>query len=203
VVENVTTPLDVKPIIVRKPSFSEGLEEPTPTAPAKPVKPNTNVFYTDVLPTNPAYRAITYVSDFGIMNGTGSNQFSPNASLTRAMMATILWRMEGQPGAAYNGKFSDVPAGQWYSEAITWANAAGIVEGYGNGVFGLNDSLTHGQLCAMLYRWNAKTYGNISTAWNWAQASGLYSDLSGITETSVATRAEIAQVLMAFAIRVW
>ncbi|MBE6931574.1 MAG: S-layer homology domain-containing protein, partial [Ruminococcaceae bacterium] len=186
------------------PSFIDAIE--TPVAPVEPEVPSyagSMIRFNDVMPYNSAYDAINFVADRGIMNGTGAAQFSPDADLTRAMMATILWRMEGQPTAWYNGQFSDVKGGQWYSSAIAWANAAGIVEGYGNGVFGLNDSLTHGQLCAMLYRWNTRSYGDIGTAWNWAQANGLYADLAGINADEAATRAEIAEVLMAFVLRVW
>jgi len=186
------------------PSFIDAIE--TPVAPVEPEVPayiGNTLRFNDVMLYNSAYDAINFVADRGIMNGTGAAQFSPDADLTRAMMATILWRMEGQPTAWYNGQFSDVKGGQWYSSAIAWANAAGIVEGYGNGVFGLNDSLTHGQLCAMLYRWNTRSYGDIDTAWNWAQANGLYADLAGINADEAATRAEIAEVLMAFVLRVW
>ncbi|MBE6930538.1 MAG: hypothetical protein E7463_09685 [Ruminococcaceae bacterium] len=204
VIENVTEALNIEVIFVRAHSFIEGID--TPVAPVEPEVPSyigNTLRFTDVMPYNAAYDAINFVADRGIMNGTGAGQFSPDADLTRAMMATILWRMEGQPTAWYNGQFSDVKGGQWYSSAIAWANAAGIVEGYGNGVFGLNDSLTHGQLCAMLYRWNTRSYGDIDTAWNWAQANGLYADLAGVNADEAATRAEIAEVLMVFVLRVW
>jgi len=200
---NITADHTIEVIFVKAKSFIDAAEGTIPAEPDMPADIGSTSRFYDVLPYGSASKAINFVVDRGIMNGTGAGKFSPDAALTRAMMATILWRMEGEPTVWYNGQFSDVIAGQWYSTPIAWANQAGIVEGYGNGVFGTNDSLTHGQLCAMLYRWNAKTYGDIATAWNWAQANGLYADLAGVSADQAATRAEIAQVLMAFVTRVW
>ncbi|MBE6928957.1 MAG: carbohydrate-binding domain-containing protein [Ruminococcaceae bacterium] len=203
VIENVTEALDIEVIFVKAQSFIDAAQGQEPSEPAVPAYAGSALRFYDVMPYNSAYDAINFVADRGIMNGTGVGEFSPEAALTRSMMATILWRMEGEPTVWYGGQFSDVKGGQWYSTPIAWANAAGIVEGYGNGVFGLNDSLTHGQLCAMLYRWNTRSYGDIATAWAWAQANGLYDDLAGVSADEAATRAGIAQVLMAFVTRVW
>ena len=203
VIENVTEALDIRVIFVKAQSFIDAVAGQEPSEPEVPAYAGSALRFYDVMPYNAAYDAINFVADRGIMNGTGVGEFSPEAALTRSMMATILWRMEGEPTVWYGGQFDDVIAGQWYSTPIAWANAAGIVEGYGNGVFGLNDSLTHGQLCAMLYRWNTRSYGDIDTAWAWAQANGLYDDLAGVSADEAATRAGIAQVLMAFVTRVW
>ncbi|MBE6931631.1 MAG: S-layer homology domain-containing protein, partial [Ruminococcaceae bacterium] len=203
VIENVTEALDIEVIFVRAQSFIDAVAGQEPSEPEVPAYAGSALRFYDVMPYNSAYDAINFVADRGIMNGTGVGEFSPEAALTRSMMATILWRMEGEPTVWYGGQFDDVKGGQWYSTPIAWANAAGIVEGYGNGVFGLNDSLTHGQLCAMLYRWNTRSYGDIDTAWAWAQANGLYDDLAGVSADEAATRAGIAQVLMAFVTRVW
>ncbi|MBE6930450.1 MAG: S-layer homology domain-containing protein [Ruminococcaceae bacterium] len=161
-----------------------------------------SLLFGDVYPWHPAYSAISFVAERGIMNGVGGGLFDPDNGVTRAMMATILWRMEGQPAAYGDTGFSDVPAGQWYSQAITWANRAGIIEGYGKGIYGLNDQVTHEQVCAMLYRWHSGGYATVDAAYAWAQSNGMYDGMSAESD-EIATRGEIAQLLMAFVTRVW
>ena len=99
------------------------------------------------------YSDIRYVCENGLMIGTGEDIFAPDAALTRAMLVTILWRAAGQPAADDSADFRDVPAGQCYSDAIAWASANGIVLGYGDGIFGTNDSITRQQLAVILYRY--------------------------------------------------
>ena len=83
------------------------------------------------------YESIKYVNEHGIMGSVGgSDKFQPDAPLTRAMFAAVLHRMAGEPSIAYTKKFSDVPDGQWYSQAILWAAEQNIVNGYGNGSYG-------------------------------------------------------------------
>ncbi|MGN0330938.1 MAG: S-layer homology domain-containing protein, partial [Kineothrix sp.] len=97
------------------------------------------------------YDSVKYVNDRGIMGGVGgSNQFQPDNQLTRAMFATVLYRMAGEPEVAYSRKFSDVAAGKWYSSAILWANSKGIVQGYSDGSYGINDNITREQIAKML-----------------------------------------------------
>jgi hypothetical protein len=87
------------------------------------------------------------------MNGTAADKFSPQSTLTRAMIVTILYRQAGQPDvSALPNPFTDVPANTWYSDAVKWAAENGIVEGYGNGRFGPNDALKREQLAAIIYR---------------------------------------------------
>lgn len=85
------------------------------------------------------------------MNGVGNDCFDPEGTLNRAMLATILWRASGSP-AADGGSFSDVPAGQWYSTAVSWAQQSGIVQGVGENRFAPMDSITREQLAVMLWR---------------------------------------------------
>ena len=87
------------------------------------------------------------------MAGTSATTFAPNVTTSRAMIATILWRMAGSPVVNYAMNYTDVTQGQWCSEAIRWATSEGVVTGYGNGLFGTNDPITREQLATMLWRY--------------------------------------------------
>ncbi|HBV66804.1 MAG TPA: hypothetical protein DEF04_00455, partial [Clostridiales bacterium] len=88
-----------------------------------------------------------------MFSGTGENTFSPNMPMTRSMLVTVLYRMEGSPAVTTANTFTDVDGGQWYTDAVIWANAGGIVTGYGEGRFGANDPITREQMAAILYRY--------------------------------------------------
>jgi hypothetical protein len=174
----------------------------------------------DVKSTDWFYDAVKYVSQSSLMSGTSSTAFEPNADMTRAMLVTVLYRMEGRPAVAGTGSFTDVQSGQWYSDAVSWAGANKIVSGYGSGLFGTNDSLTREQLTAILMNYaKFKAYDVTKTtpltsytdassvdswaheAMEWAVAEGY---LTGTTTTtlspvSAATRAQVATILMRFA----
>ncbi|MCL1855335.1 MAG: S-layer homology domain-containing protein [Clostridia bacterium] len=191
-------------------------EGQTPLAGANP--------FTDVKESDWFFEAVNYVYTSKLMNGTSDTLFSPNASLTRAMLVTILYRYD-HPGASTtppmegNKTFSDVEAGGWYTDAVIWASANGIVTGYGDGKFGPNDNITLEQFAAILYRYAQKKgfdaskttdlsaytdTGQISAyaleAMKWANATDL---ITGRTQTTLAplgtaTRAEAATLLMRF-----
>ena len=109
--------------------------------------------YTDV-PENAWYEeAIRTVTEQGWMNGTGSGKFSPNATLTRAMLATVLWRMENCPAAAATGNFTDTVRGSWYDGGVSWCVAEGIFQGFPDGSFRPNDAITREQLALVFYRY--------------------------------------------------
>lgn len=101
------------------------------------------------------YDAIKYVKDNGIMNGiSGTRNFAPDDPLTRAMFATIIYRMEGSPSATYASKFPDVPNGNYYSLPVLWANAAGIINGHSNtGLFGSAENITREDMVVIMYRY--------------------------------------------------
>ena len=165
------------------------------------------------------HSAVDYAVENQLMNGVSETKFDPNGSTTRAMLATILYRMEKSPKVTGENPFTDVKAGQWYTDAVIWANAKGIVEGYGGGKFGPMDTLTREQFAAMLQRYaRYKDYNVGKTAdlsgyadakqispWakaamQWANAEGL---ITGRSETTLvpkgsATRAETATILMRF-----
>lgn len=177
------------------------------------------VAFSDVSESDWFYRGVSYVVENGMMNGVGENQFAPNAPLTREMLAVVLYNMEKQPESTGVNPFADVKADMWYTDAIVWANANGIVAGYDDSTFGLGDSITREQLAAILYRYaqmkgydvtekadltgyadSAAISGYAVEAMQWANANGI---VNGMTETTLApqgtaTRAQVATMLMNF-----
>ena len=108
--------------------------------------------YSDV-DANASYAgAVVWCREQGLMYGTGGDAFSPDATLTRATVATVLYRAAGEPAVSGDPAFDDTPAGQWYSSAVTWVSAQGLIVGYGNGTFGTNDPITREQLDVILRR---------------------------------------------------
>ena len=95
------------------------------------------------------YNAVKFNYEKGMIKGTTDTTFDPNGDLTRGMLVTILWRMEGNPKVTTN-QFTDVGKDVWYSTAVNWAANNRIVSGYGNGKFGPNDKITREQLAVML-----------------------------------------------------
>ena len=162
--------------------------------------------------------AVDYVTGKGMMNGTADNTFSPKAHTTRGMVVTVLYRLENQPSTPASS-FTDVPSGAYYANAVAWANANGIVSGYGSGKFGPNDKVTREQLAAILYRYaqykkydvsGAKSLDGYTDAQSvssyavpalqWANAAGIVTGKSGskLDPKGNATRAEVAAMLMRF-----
>ena len=150
------------------------------------------------------------------MDGTGAYRFAPNAQLTRAMIVTILYRMDGSPAMSGASDFKDVDSNKWFAKAVAWAAANGIVNGYGSGRFGPNDPVTREQLAAILYRYTA--YRKASTAsngdnlasfsdlgtvsgyalesMNWAVGAGLLKGANGKLDPKAnATRAQVAAII--------
>lgn len=109
--------------------------------------------FEDVKDSDWFYEDVKYVYEEGLMNGIEETVFAPNDSTSRGMIVTILYRLEHEPETWEINPFDDVEHGKYYEKAITWANANGIVKGYGNGKFGPNDSITREQLAAILYRY--------------------------------------------------
>lgn len=110
--------------------------------------------FTDVqvIPGNWKYENVKAVYNDDLMGAVGGGtQFQPDGYLTRAMFATVLYRMAGEPTVAYRNKFTDVAAGKWYTDAIIWANEKGIVNGYLNGSYGINDNITREQIAKMIF----------------------------------------------------
>ena len=109
--------------------------------------------FTDV-PADAWYAdAVAYCQQNGIMSGTAATAFAPEAALTRAMLATVLHRMSGTPAVFDSPVFTDAVAGSWYSDAVSWAAKTGIISGYGDGTFGVNDPTTREQAVTILWRY--------------------------------------------------
>ena len=127
--------------------------------------------------------AVQYVYENGLMTGTSNTTFSPDLTTSRSMIATILWRMAGSPVVNYAMDFADVPADQWYAEAVRWASSEGIVGGYGNGSFGTGDPITREQFAVMLYRFAQKQGYDVSVGENTNILS--YTDVSSVSEYAI------------------
>ena len=149
----------------------------TPVTPARPAAP-VGLPFADVSGSDWFYNDVRYVYEKGIMDGTGADRFSPNAPLTRAMIVTILYRMAGSPSVSGSSDFTDVAAGKWFAKAVAWAAANGIVNGYGDSLFGPNDPVTREQLAAILYRYTA--YCKASTTMNGDNLAS-FTDLSTVS----------------------
>lgn len=109
--------------------------------------------YSDV-PANADYaQAVAWCYANDLMKGTSSTTFSPDGTLTRAMLATVLYRAEGEPAVTGDSAFTDAQAGVWYSDAVVWAAEKGLLQGYGNNLFGTNDPVTVEQLDVVLGRY--------------------------------------------------
>ena len=102
-----------------------------------------------------SFTGVDDIVDRGLMNGTGPVTFEPDSTMTRAMLVTVLWRSAGSPNEGTNG-FTDVPADQWYTQAVAWAAQNGIVNGVGNNKFDPDAKITREQLAAVLYRYAGK-----------------------------------------------
>ena len=175
--------------------------------------------FTDVSEKDWFYNDAMFVYKNGLMLGTSKTLFSPHGMVTRGMMATILWRMEGSLAPKGENSFTDVEAGRWYADAITWTAENGIFAGYSKDKFGPDDPITREQLTAIFYRYaDYKGYkltvtGNLDkfedadkitdyakTVMQWAVGNRL---IKGKSETlldpqGTATRAEISAMLHRF-----
>ena len=177
---------------------------------------NIKLPFGDVTVSDWFYDDVRYVYANGIMDGTSSDRFAPNAPLTRAMIVTILYRMDGSPAMSGASDFKDVDSNKWFAKAVAWAAANGIVNGYGSGLFGPNDPVTREQLAAILYRY--AVYGGMTAvtleenlgsfadtaqlsayaiqAMNWAVGQGLINGSgSNLVPKAQATRAQVAAII--------
>lgn len=176
------------------------------------------VSFTDVTERSWFYKDVAFVVENGLFDGVGGGLFSPQNSMTRGMLVTMLYRLEGEPVVYGANGYTDVPSGQYYTDAVTWAAGKGIVEGYGNGRFGTGDNVTREQMAAILYRYAAYKGYDVSDSnslyqysdtasisgyalkpMKWANAMGL---ITGRTTTlaprGTANRAEVATIFRRF-----
>ena len=174
--------------------------------------------YTDI-PTDWAKEGICFVIENGLMVGTTSTTFAPKDTLTRAMLVTVLYRMAGSPAVDAPSGFTDVADGQWYSDAIAWAAANGIVNGVGNNRFAPSEPVTREQLAAIFFRYakaeapeadvlsgypdaeSVSTYARDAMAW--AVSTGLVTgskeaDGTYLAPQGLAAREQAAAILMRY-----
>ena len=158
--------------------------------------------------------AAVYCRENGLMSGTSATTFSPDTAMTRAMLATVLYRLAGSPAVAGTDAFTDTTDGAWYADAVLWASQNGIIGGYGGGLFGTNDPVTREQLATILWRYSGSPAAEAGTdyadegsiaSWasaavDWARAGGYISGMDGnrFVPGGQATRAQVATILMRY-----
>ena len=167
------------------------------------------------IPANAWYgEAVEYVREQGMMSGTGGGAFSPNGTMTRGMLVTVLYKHAGSPQVTEVNQFSDVAAGKWYYDAVRWAAGKGVVSGYSANRFGPDDPVTREQTATILWNYvnkptaaGAQAFADQNAisayavnAVTWARNAGIISgkganrfDPKGLT-----TRAEMASILYQF-----
>ena len=171
--------------------------------------------FVDVPAENWAADAVAFASAHELFNGTGEATFGPELAMNRAMLATVLYNLEGRPDQELTEAFSDVSSNAWYAASVLWAAANGVVEGYGDGQFGPNVNITREQIAVMLWRYagspatdeqslNFTDAGQASSyameALCWAAANGIMNGHGDgrLDPGGLATRAQAAQMLKNF-----
>ena len=175
--------------------------------------------FDDVKHSDWYYRAVKYVWKHNLMSGTATNRFDPELTTTRAMIVMVLYNFEGQPAVAKRSSFADVAAGEWYDNAVAWAEQNKIVNGVTEELFCPTTNITREQMAAILYRYSAYKGFDVAAradisafrdAWQvsdyavecmqWANARGY---INGTTDTTLspiayATRAQVATIFQRF-----
>ncbi len=178
--------------------------------------------FTDVSSSDWFCGSVEYVFENGLMNGVSESSFDPDSNLTRSMITQILYNLEDRPSVSDSASdiYTDVASASWYADAVGWATSCGIVNGYGNGVFGPEDPVTREQMAAILYNYavfkgydttfgtdplagfldSSDVSGWAADAMNWSVSSGLISGKGGgiLDPSGTATRAEVAAIFARF-----
>lgn len=174
--------------------------------------------FTDVRESDWFYKDVAFAYENGLFAGTSDTTFSPNASMTRAMLVTVLYRLEGEPTVYGRSGFSDVQYNEYYEDAVTWAADNGIVNGTSTTTFSPNANVTREQMAAILYRYaqhkkyntaassglngftdHASVSGYAAASLEWAVAEKLVNGSAGkLMPTGNATRAQVAAILHRF-----
>lgn len=177
------------------------------------------ILFEDVPPDSPDYEAVCYVVRHGLFVGTSDTKFSPNLTINRGMMATVLHRFAGEPATTYAAVFSDVAQGQWYAPGVIWAAESQVVIGMGDGTYRPTEDLTYQQVAIMLYNYanwagidtSARadltqfTGGDAVSGWakeqmSWAVAAGIMvtGDSGELTPKVPASRVHVAVMMQRF-----
>ncbi len=190
--------------------------------PITPDTPAVTLPFTDVAESDWFYDPVVYAYDTGIMTGTSATEFAPNVTMTRAMIASVLYRLEGSPAMSEGNlgyPYEDVEGDAWYAMPVYWARESGVMAGYSDSTFGPNDPITREQLAATLYKYaeykgedvSARTdlsgYSDAATIsdWaeevlSWANAEGYVNGMTATTidPQSAATRAQVAAIFQRY-----
>jgi len=179
--------------------------------------------FIDVKPKDWFAAAVSFAVERGLFGGVSANSFAPNTDMSRAMLVTVLWRMEGQPAPAGGNPFNDVPENTWYTTPVIWAYERGIVGGVGNGKYAPDNTVTREQMATILYRYSVdkgydleKSAGianfpdtdEVSAyavdAYSWARTQGIVDGMGKgdgkiyLNPRGYATRAQVATMLTRF-----
>lgn len=178
--------------------------------------------FTDLDRSQWYHDGVDYAISHGMFKGIEDNRFDPEGTMTRAMLVTVLYRMEGSPAILPGTDFSDVPASEWYSRAVAWGKLRGIIDGVGGGRFAPEDEVTREQAATILLRYTSykgypvsafanlsafRDHGSISAyaqgAMSWAVAEGLISGVGNqrLDPQGNATRAQLAVILMRYCVK--
>ena len=175
--------------------------------------------YSDVAATAWYADSVKYAKDNNLMSGITATTFSPNTPMNRAMLATVLYRAGGSPTVSMSSAFSDMDTNTWYSNALVWASENNIINGYGNGIFGINDPATREQMATILWRYTGSpSANNMSLPFSdiddisafavspvaWAQENGIMNGKENnlFDPKGNITRAEVASVLHRFLMQI-
>ena len=193
-------------------AYEEPVQPACPDGEACPLRA-----FTDLDPTAPYHDGIAFVLEKGVMQGYGDGTFGPYDSINRAMMAQILWNLEGNPEDGTPLDYTDVTDANWFAPAVRWATGSGILQGYGNGKFGPKDTLTREQLITIVYRYaqlkgvavepdaNILDYEDVFEvsswaveAFRWAVQEQLLEGETTLSPKEDASRALIATIIMRY-----
>ena len=177
---------------------------------------HSDLIFSDVSTTDWFYEYVTFAAERGLLQGIGHSMFDPEANLTRAMVATVLYRLAGKPSVSGKGGFKDVEAGTWYTDAVAWAEEVGVVKGYEDATFRPDNKITRQEMAVMLARYaekvaglkieaegNLNSYADGSTVADWARDAivwfvdtGILTGIDGkIVPNGLATRAQFATII--------
>lgn len=181
--------------------------------------PDIDTLFFDVVKNDWFFGAVEYCVNNGLLNGTDSGIFEPNSTLSRAMVATVLYRLAGSPAVEAKANFTDVKAGDWYADAVAWAQANAIVNGYEDNTFKPNASISRQEMAVMITRY-AKNVAEMDTTatiatldfpdaglvadWAldavlWCVENGIINGMDGkVAPEGQATRAQFATIIMRF-----
>lgn len=177
------------------------------------------ILFEDIPPESPYYSAVSFVVEQGLFVGMSDTKFSPELILNRGMMATVLYRLAGEPDVAYRPAFSDVPDGKWYTSGVIWAADNAVVIGMGNDMYAPTDKLTYQQVAIMLYNYanwmgidtsgrtdlsslpgGSRVSGWASEQMSWAVSNGIMvtDDTGNLLAREDATRGNVAIIMQRF-----